>query len=78
MYEYSMLTQVFRVSWDDGTARSHAEELNRAAHEWFPEMSRTLDQAPGGPWEIVSHDMLRTEDGLLITMLARRETTRLS
>jgi len=71
-FEYMFITQPFQVSWADLTALVHAQELNRAFGAWLPTIQPQLDEAAGGGWELVSHDLLRLDDGLVLSVLARR------
>lgn len=75
MYEYQLITQAVDIDWDDGTPLSHADLLLSVAHRWLPEVEQTLATAQGGGWELVSHDVLKVADGLVITLLARRESS---
>jgi hypothetical protein len=76
MYEYQMWAQAMSAPWEDRTPVAHAEALTAvAARDLMPRLTKAMNEVGGGGWEVVSHDLLRLDDGLLMTVLARRPAT---
>lgn len=73
-YEFIVLSVPLAMSWADRTPTAHTETLLRTLSQVLPALAQQLDEQDGGGWEAFSHDLLRLDDGVLITVLARRET----
>lgn len=71
-YEYMFLTQGLDVPWEDLTPAAHAQQLAEAGTRVMRRIQQVLETAQGGEWEAVSHDLLRLDDGLILSVLARR------
>lgn len=74
-FEYMFLSQPLSLSWADLTPRAHSESLLRVSGQILPAIAEQLDTVGGGGWEAISHDLLRLDDGLLLTVMARRPAT---
>ena len=73
-YRYSFLSHGVQVNWQDGTAGSHATELGEWANHVISEAASHLEEIQGGGWEILSHHILRTDDGAILSLVARQAT----
>ena len=74
-YDYTLLGQVMGIRWADGTVLSHGQAILDQGSDWLATVQEQLDDLDGGGWEVVSHHLLAVEDGAVLTVLARREST---
>jgi hypothetical protein len=57
------------------TENEVATSLSQTLNQIMLETSHALDESPGGPgWELVSHNLIRLDNHLVVSFLVRWET----
>jgi hypothetical protein len=57
------------------TDKEVAASLSQTLNQIMLETSQSLDESPDGPgWELVSHNLIRLDNHLVVSFLVRRES----
>ena len=68
-YEYTLWTLPMTALWLDGTPTSLAQQLAGNSERLLLPLS---EQLGSDGWEPISHDVLKLEDGAILSILLRR------
>ena len=73
-YEYGFIvnTLELKIGLADATSEEVSQGMALALSDLAKSLSKAVQTAPQGPWEIVSHDLTRIDRHLIVTFLSRR------
>jgi hypothetical protein len=75
-YEYSFIHRIFPLEWY-GAAEPSLADFRQISTQWLDEvlaqLARQLPAHQNGGWEAISHDLIRFDRFLLVTVFLRRQ-----